>query len=173
MPEHARHFFKSVAEKQLFRNQQHAEKKPPCDEVPTCAVPESGQTPDDEDVADLLPCACAAAAKRDVNIIPEPGAERYMPAPPKFGGALRNERIIEVFREMEAKHHPKANCHVRIPGKVKVNLQAERRSIPPTSEHARFRGFKRGAELAEEIRQQYLFTEANGKTQCAAAHGLC
>ena len=68
-----------------------------------------------------------------------------MPAPPKLGRTLCDKRVIEVFGEAEPKHRSKADGHIGIAGKIKIDLQAKRYGVAPASENARLSCLERGA----------------------------
>jgi len=94
-------------------------------------VPEAGQRPDDEDVADVLPDLDAVAAKGDIDVGAEPSGERDMPAPPELGDRAGDIRIVKVFGEMEAEHLPHADGHVGVTGEVEVDLEGEGADTEP------------------------------------------
>ena len=45
-----------------------------------------------------------------------------MPSAPEFTDTLRHIRIIEIFREMETEHLTQTDRHIRITGKIKIDL---------------------------------------------------
>ena len=47
-----------------------------------------------------------------------------MPAAPELGNRFGQIWIIKVFHKVKSKHSSQADSHVRIPGKVKINLQS-------------------------------------------------
>jgi len=47
-----------------------------------------------------------------------------MPPPPKISEISGDIGSIEIFEEFEAHHPPQADGHIRISGKVKVNLES-------------------------------------------------
>ena len=155
-----RQFCGHVQQEQFFQDQQDAEIDAPEYEIPAGAVPETGEQPYDRDIAQLLGKAAAAAAERDVDIITKPAAHRDMPAPPEICDAVRDKRIVEVFREVEAQHAAEADRHVRITGKVEVDLESVSDRAKPGSEHRR-RGL-RGSSFPEKtdvVGEQDLFGE--------------
>ena len=98
-----------------FRQEQDEIEQPPAQESPVGAVPESGKEPDDQQVEDhSRERIHAAAAERDVNIIPEPGGQRDMPPAPEIGDAAGNVREIEVLHKMESEHFSQSDRHVGI-----------------------------------------------------------
>ena len=86
-------------------------------------MPKTREQPDDQKVADAFCGADAAAAERNIDIVPEPAAKRDMPAPPEFcqrGGAVR---ILEVRIKIKAEELYHADRHVGIAAEVKIKLK--------------------------------------------------
>ena len=81
-------FLKHFVEPELFDNQQYAEQKTPYDEVPGSAVPETGEHPYNEYVAQPFEHRAAVAAEGDVDVISEEASEGHVPAAPELGNAL-------------------------------------------------------------------------------------
>ena len=106
-----------------LQHQKAAVIKPPHREVPACAVPEAGQKEHCELIEPRAEPALAVPAERDIHIFAEPGGKRDVPSAPKVLHGFRNVRIIEVFLERKAEGLPEADGHVRIAGKIKVNLK--------------------------------------------------
>ena len=73
-----------LSEEQLLKQQQHTIVDAPDHEIPVRSVPDSGQKPDNHDVADLLPLSLPVSSERDVDIFTEPGSKRDVPPPPEF-----------------------------------------------------------------------------------------
>lgn len=46
-----------------------------------------------------------------------------MPTTPKFRNALRNVRVIKVFKKPEAHHLAQTDGHIGVSGKVKIKLE--------------------------------------------------
>lgn len=65
----------------------------------------------------------AVASQRDVQVVPEPAGQRNMPAPPEFLYGRADVRMIKVFQKVEAEHMTQSDCHIRVPGEVKVYLK--------------------------------------------------
>ena len=89
---------------QLLHDQKNGEHQSPDNEVPGCPVPEAGQHPHHQNIQQLAGPSDAVAAQRDIHIIPEPGAQRYVPASPELCDAGGNIGIVKVFKEVEAKY---------------------------------------------------------------------
>ena len=153
---------------QLFQDQQNAEIDAPEHEIPASAMPEASKQPYDRDVAQLLGKTAAAAAERDVDIITEPAAHRDMPALPEICDAVRDKRIVEVFREVEAQHAAEADRHIGITGKVEVDLESVSNRAQPSGEHSRC-GLCGGyfPEKADVVGEQDLLGETADEAACA------
>ena len=97
-----------LAQDQFLDEQEHAVIEPPEVEVPAGPVPEARERPDDEDIHALADLPAAVAAQGDVDVIPEPGGQGDVPAPPELGHALGDIGVIEVDAELEAQHPAQA-----------------------------------------------------------------
>ena len=107
----------------------------------------------------------AVAAKRDIDIIAKPGAERHMPALPKFTNARRNIRIMKVFRKTEAKYFAKPNRHITVSGKIKINVERICHCIKPEEKHRFVIGFTENtAEFTQQVCNQNLLAKPKDKT---------
>jgi hypothetical protein len=89
-----------------------------------------------------------------------------VPPPPKIRDRARHIGIIEIFQEVKSKDPAKADCHIRIGGKVKKDLQGignrskprrGRRYIPPYVKNLI-------RDKARVIGQQQFFAQSNDKT---------
>ena len=159
-----RHFFELFEKENLFQNQKHRIVQSPKQKCPVCAVPEAGECPDDENIQYLPGQAAAVAAEGDIEIITEPCAERHMPAPPEFRDALRDVRIIEVLQKLKAEHPPETDGHIRVAGKIKVELERKGERAEPRSGKAQLRSSGIDIpERADVVGEQYLLPETNGK----------
>ena len=122
---------KSTQQKQLFRREQNRVQKTPQDKIPRRAVPQAGREPDEQDIQQLPGAPLPVSAKRDIEIIAEPRAERNMPAPPEFRDAARQIGVLEVLRKPESKNPAKADGHVAVAREIIVDLQGERNRAQP------------------------------------------
>lgn len=59
-----------------------------------------------------------------------------MPSSPELGCRGRYIRIIEVFHKTEAEHMTQTDRHVRISGKVEINMQHIADGIEPEKQNA-------------------------------------
>ena len=86
-----------------------------------------------------------------------------MPAPPEICDRAGNIRIVEVFREGEAEHPAKTNRHVRIAGKIKVDLEGIGKSAQPCRQRGQrsWRNRRRLLpQLSDAVGQQHFFDNA-------------
>ena len=90
-----------------------------------------------------------------------------MPSLPKFGNRLGNIGIIKVFQKTETKHPPQTDSHVRVTGKVKIQLNGiSDNSQPGITETKRFRllGKNTVNHDGQRIGDQNLFGQTDDKT---------
>src|SRR6185503_18857507 len=74
------------------------------------------------------PGASPVAAEADVEIVSKPCRETDVPSPPEIPHARGKIRQIEIHHQIEAQHFGNASSDIRIPGKVTIDLEAERYS---------------------------------------------
>ena len=87
-----------------------------------------------------------------------------MPAPPEFRDALRDVRIIEVLQKLKAEHPPETDGHIRVAGKIKVELERKGERAEPRSGKAQLRSSGIDIpERADVVGEQYLLPKTNGK----------
>ena len=86
-----------------------------------------------------------------------------MPAPPEILNALRRIRIAEVDRDFKAKHPPQTTRHIRITGKIKVDLQRKGSRTGPGPQNADVTCQCTQAlpQFAHRIRQKHFFAQAD------------
>lgn len=83
-----RHFKTHIrAQNVLFKQQQHGVEQPPQYEIPRRPVPKAGGCPHDKNIENMAQRLYSVSAKRDIQVIAEPPAERNMPAAPEFRDA--------------------------------------------------------------------------------------
>ena len=144
--------------RQLFYEQQNKVEQAPAQECPVRTVPDTGQRPDDEEIATPAQLRDAIAAQRNVDVVAELRAKRDMPASPEFRRTARDIRIVEVLCKSEAKHPPQANGHIAVPREIKVNLQGVSQHPEPgrrrRERHTRIKDIIR--HLCDVIRDQDL-----------------
>ena len=94
-------------------------------------MPDAGQQPHHEQVQQQPRLPDARAAHREIDIVPEPAAERDVPAVPELREGAGDVGIVEVLLEAEAEHRPKADGHVGIAGEIVVELQGVGHTAEP------------------------------------------
>ena len=90
-----------------------------------------------------------------------------MPAPPKIRNARCNIGIIEVFGKVKAEHSPQPDRHIRIAGKIKIEVQGVKNDLPPSAERARGERKRRPKiemPCGKRIAEQHLFAKPHAKT---------
>ncbi len=105
--------------------EQHGMIGSPADERPVGAVPEAADKEYNQRVAHRLPLAAPASAQRDVDVVAEPGGERYVPAAPELGDVSREIGEIEVAHQVDAEQARRADGDVRISREIAVYLEGE------------------------------------------------
>ena len=124
-------------------------------------MPQAGQEPDYTDIENLV---FAVAAQRDVNIVPKKGAERDVPSPPELGDRLCNIGVVEVDVVVETEHPSQADGHIRVGGKVVVELDGVEQRAKP---RPRYRQTGKlpvhilGHQLACGVGDHHLFGQAH------------
>ena len=67
----------------------------------------------------------AAAAKRNVDIIPQPASQAHVPALPQLGKAGSLERAVKVFQQVIPQNAGSTDGDIAAAGKIQVEPQAE------------------------------------------------
>ena len=98
----------------------------PDDEGPVGPVPQSAHQEDDERVTDNLRLRAAAAAQRNIHVIPEPGGQGNVPTPPEFGDIPAEIRDVEVPHQLDTEQLGCADGNIRIAGEVPVDLEGKK-----------------------------------------------
>ena len=163
-----RPFFQVFQQEYLLDGQQHKIVQAPADKVPVGAVPDAGQRPDHQHVEQLPGQPAAVAAQRDVDVIPEPGRQRDVPPPPKLGDAGGNVRQVKVGGAVKAHHPAQAVAHLRVAGKIKVQLERVSQDAQPGQRRrdigkAHVRRQQVAPQRADGIGQDHLFGQAEHK----------
>ena len=86
-------------------------------------MPYAGTEKNNQQVQPGTDSSLPVPAQRNIKIIPEPGTEGDMPSSPEFADAPGTVRKAEVLMEVKAKHFSQTDGHVRIPGKIVVDLE--------------------------------------------------
>src|SRR5262245_42413500 len=95
----------------------------PDHEGPTGSMPKSSQQHHESQIEIGPALTVPVSPERDVEVIPQPCGKRDMPASPKIGDAFCTIGRSEILRNDQTKHPTQSNCHVRVPGKVEVDLK--------------------------------------------------
>ena len=95
-----------------------------------------------------------------------------MPALPEARDGARDERQVEVFQQMEAKHARKADGHVRIAGKIEIELEHIRGGRQPRAHQRKLGGLhgkSRVRQSRQVVGQEHLFGQTHDKAADALA----
>jgi len=120
-------------EQEFFSQKQQTVVHTPGHEVPAGTVPEAGQQPDDEDVADIFPEADPVAAQGNIHIIPEEAAQGNVPPAPEFCNAFGDVGVVEVFQELKAEDPAHTDGHIGIAAEIEVDLEGICHSHQPAA----------------------------------------
>ena len=134
-------------------------------------MPGTGQHPDHQNVKHPASPADPVASHGNVHIVPEPAAKAHMPPAPEFRNTFGHVGIIKIFQEVETKHSAKTDGHIRIAGKIKIDIQRECDGVHPVKQDGRFAAFPEQLhQQSKVIRQDHLFAEAHQETAQTAGH---
>src|SRR5690606_6911763 len=114
-----------------FNCQRQAMPGAPQQEGPVSTVPKPAKQHGQQQIAIGLNRAVAVTAQGDVQVIAQPGGKADVPPTPELGDALADIGLVEVLVKTEPHHQPQANGHVRIPGKVEVQLRGVGQNAQP------------------------------------------
>ena len=150
---------------QFFTHKQQGEEKPPEDKIPGSSMPESGEHPYSKNIEKPAGFANPVSTHGNIYIIPKPGSQGNVPSAPKFCNTGRNIRIIKIFCKMKTENFPKANSHITVTGKVKINMQTKGYGIHPVKENRFFCGNQKGvAQFPKLIGNKNFFSKPKEKT---------
>ena len=134
-------------------------------------MPQAGEHPGDEQIAHRAPGPFPVAAQRDINVAAEPGPQRHMPPPPEIRNGFGHVGVAEVVREVEPQHPAHPLGHIRVAGKVEINLEGEGEDAEPGRggrDGARRRHFLHPRpQHADIVGEQHLFGKALGEEERA------
>ncbi len=91
-----------------------------------------------------------------------------MPSAPEFADAFRLIRIIKVLRKIKSHHFTQTYRHIRIAGKVKVNLKGKSQYSKPRGKHrqlACLHPLDRRPEHTDIVGYQNLFSNTGYEFQ--------
>ena len=108
----------------------------------------------------------AVSAEGDIKVVAEPAAKGDVPAAPEFRNACGNVRVVEIFGKPESENASEPDCHVRISGKVEIDVQHIRHGVQPVKQH----GFlavclEFGNDQRRRIRKKNLLCKTDGKAR--------
>ncbi len=92
---------------------------------PRGAVPQPAQQHGDHEIAIGEDLPSAVAAQCDVEIVPQPGGERYVPRAPEVGDVAGEIGLAEVLHYLDSQQAARAAGDGRVPGEVTIDLQGE------------------------------------------------
>ena len=156
----------NAAQEKLFQQQKHRIVQAPEHEIPLGAVPQARERPDHQDVQHPPAPPDPVAAQRDVDIVPEPGGQADVPAPPELGDGAREVGIVEVLQKVEPKDPAQADGHVRVAGEVEINLQGIAHRPQPVGRGAQALGaggIDQLGQLRHVVGQQHLLGQPHDK----------
>ncbi len=135
--------------------------QPPDHKGPVGAVPDAGAEEDQQAVCRRAQPPLPVPAQGDVEILPEPGGQRHMPAPPEVPQGEGGVGVAEVFRDGEAEHLPQADGHVAVGAEIVVDLQrVADRAQPGQTPVPRPAGEYRVGDPAHRVGDQQLLAKA-------------
>ena len=101
-----------VAAAEQKRQEQKSMQRAPENKRPVRAVPKPRYNKDDKGIANLLPPRAPAAAKRYIELVPEPCRERHVQATPKLADVAGEIRKGEILPEIDSKQPAAAYGYV-------------------------------------------------------------
>src|SRR5699024_2134907 len=108
MPDDPRKPPQKRSQKKFFRQQNTSVIQAPGREIPACPVPQPCKEPHGHNISDMFQPSGPVSPQGNINVFPEPCAQRYVLPPPKFRNACGRVGLIKIFREAEAKHFSKS-----------------------------------------------------------------
>ena len=131
-------------------------------------MPETGEEPDDKEVENLV---FSVSPERNIDVVAEESAEGHMPSAPEFRSGTCNIGIVEIFEEMEAENFSETYCHIRIAGKVIINLDREHKNAEPDrggTSCCKVAGKIGFGKLAGNVCDKDFFCKTNEESCCSA-----
>ena len=77
----------------------------------------------------------AVSSEGDIQVVAKPAAERDMPTAPELRDACGDIRIVKVFGKTESENAAEPYRHIRIPGKVEIDVQHICCGVQPIKQH--------------------------------------
>ena len=115
-------FLQEFAQAQALHQDQQIDEHGPEQEVPAYAVPDPRQHPDHQQIEHRAEPALTVSPQGDVDILPKPAAQGYVPSAPEIAHSPGLVGIMEIIRQMEAQDKPQTLGHQRISVKIAVDL---------------------------------------------------
>ena len=175
MPDDPRKPPQKRSQKKFFRQQNTSVIQAPGHKIPACPVPQPCKEPHGHNISDMFQPSGPVSPQGNINVFPEPCAQRYVPPPPKFRNACGSVGIIKIFREAEAKHFSKSYSHIRISAEIKINLKGIGQTAGPRGQYRKLVP-RQSADLAEylpgHICQQHFFCQTCDKNSGAVSEHL-
>ena len=88
-------------------------------------MPESGEGPDRQHIAEGHKFPLPAASQGNIYVIPEPAPQGHVPPSPEFCHGKRQVWVMKIFRDRKAHDPPQPLGHQGIAVKIKIDLEAE------------------------------------------------
>ena len=107
----------------FFPGQKDKIAQAPENKGPVGPVPDAGQKPHGQHVEDVAARGAPVAAQGDVDIIPEPLGQGHVPPVPEIGDTGRLIGGVEVLPDLKAQELPNPDRHIRVAGKVIIELE--------------------------------------------------
>ena len=89
-------------------------------------MPKTTYQEDDKDIADDYGSAAPASAKGDIEVVAKPGAEGYMPPPPKLRYIAGEIGEGKILHQPEIKKPRCTDRNIRIPRKIAIDLKSKK-----------------------------------------------
>jgi hypothetical protein len=144
----------------------------PNDKIPGGAMPEAAEQHRQHQVAPGEPFRTAISTERDVEIVPQPGAERNVPASPEIGNVRREVGKIEVDRELVAQQARARYGHVGVSAEIAVDLHRVKEHADPRAVDVEL--VRSGEEFINNRRNTFrdarFFDKADEEKRQATAH---
>ena len=95
--------------------------------APACPMPETTGEKSHKQIKIPSYPPAPVPSQRNIDIIPEPGTQRYMPPVPEVGNAHCKVRRVEIFHEIKPHNSRCTDSHRAVSRKVTVDLERKSR----------------------------------------------
>ena len=123
-PQPAARLVKPARQKAL-RDLQSAIRRTPCDVIHGRTMPKAADRKRHHDVQRAPKRADAAAAQRNIDVIPEPCGQADVPPPPEIPNGDGEIRLAEILHQVVAQYLRRADGDVAVPAEIAVNLKGK------------------------------------------------